>query len=569
MSGLLTLTLAASVAAAAVPDIRVDQAGYLPGAPKVALVVSRAAGDTFVVRRAAEGSSAFQGRLGPARDDPDSGDRVLAADFSALREPGTYYLEVPGVGRSWEFAVGEAVYSRVLRLSWRWFYGQRCGTAVDLAPEFPGYTYPACHLQGAYHPSSGREGPRASVAGWHDAGDYGRYTVNSGITTGTLLWAWELFGPRLKDLDLQIPESGNGSPDVLDEARWNLEWMLSLQDEDGGLWHKQTSERFPGFVMPEKDTAVSAVIGTGAAPFNSSCATGDFAAVAAIAGRVYAPFDAAFARRSLEASRRAWQWLERNPEVPFRNPAGVQTGEYGDASCGDERLWAAAELWRTTGEAPFQRHFLDRYAAHRGAVGPANPPAWPNVAPLALWAYALRGGDDVAASLRDDAVRAADQIVERTARHPYRISLTTADYVWGSNGVAANYGMQLLVAGVLRPDPRYQEAALENLHYLLGRNPFSLSWVTRVGASPYRFPHHRPSGADANPEPWPGGLSGGPNAARQDPVLQKLPSGPPARAYADEEASYASNEVAINWNAPLAFLLAGVAGPPPAGTPSR
>jgi endoglucanase len=564
----MSLALLAVIAAAAVPEIRVDQVGYLPTAPKVALVVSRAAGDTFVVRRSAGGASALQGRLGAARDDADSGDRVLAADFSALREPGTYYLEVGGVGRSVDFEIGDAVYARALRLSWRWFYGQRCATAVDLAPEYPGYTHAACHGEAAFHASSGRQGSHGSVAGWHDAGDYGRYVVNSGITTGTLLWAYELFTPRLKDLDLQIPESGNGTPDVLDEARWNIEWMLSMQDEDGGVWHKQTSEGFPGFVMPERDTTVSAVIGTGAAPFKSSCATADLAAVAAIAGRVYAPFDARFARRSLDAARRAYTWVEQNPDVRFRNPQGVQTGEYGDGSCADERLWAAAELWRTTGESSFQQAFLRSYAAQRGATSATNPPGWPNVGALALWAYALRGGDDVATSLADDAVRAADQIADRTSRHAYRISLTASDYVWGSNGVAANYSLQLLVANALRPNPRYVETALENVHYLLGRNPFSLSWVTRVGANPYRFPHHRPSGADANPEPWPGGLSGGPNAARQDPVLQRLPAGPPARAYVDDEGSYASNEVAINWNAPLAFVLAGVS-PPSAAKPAR
>jgi endoglucanase len=391
----------------------------------------------------------------------------------------------------------------------------------------------------------------------------------SGISTGTLLWAWELFGPRLTGLGLAIPESGNSVPDVLDEARWSLDWMLSLQDEDGGVWHKQTSETFPGFVMPEQDALVPYVIGTGAAPFKSSCATGSFAAVTAIAGRVYAPFDAAFARRSLDASRRAWQWLERNPEVLFKNPKGVVTGEYGDQACGDERLWAAAELWRTTGETAFQRSFREAYGAQRAAVAAAGPPAWATVGALGLWAYALKGGDDVAQGLRTDVLRAADQVVERTARHPYRISMTTADYVWGSNGVAANYGMQLLVADALRPDRKYREAALDNLHYLLGRNPFSQSWMTRVGANPYRYPHHRPSGGDQNPEPWPGGLSGGPNGTRQDPVMEKLPAGlPPGRMFADDQDSYASNEVAINWNAPLAFVLAGVA-PLPGGTRSR
>jgi endoglucanase len=136
--------------------------------------------------------------------------------------------------------------------------------------------------------------------------------------------------------------------------------------------------------------------------------------------------------------------------------------------------------------------------------------------------------------------------------------MTSTDYVWGSNAVAANYGLQLLIANRFRPDRRYIETALDNLHYLLGRNTFSLSFVTRLGANPFRYPHHRPSGADKNPEPYPGLLSGGPNRSRQDPAMKRLPELPPAKMYMDDEESYASNEVAINWNAPLVFLLAGV-----------
>jgi len=106
--------------------------------------------------------------------------------------------------------------------------------------------------------------------------------------------------------------------------------------------------------------------------------------------------------------------------------------------------------------------------------------------------------------------------------------------------------MQLLVANALESNPRYVETALENLHYLLGRNTFSLSFVTQLGANPFRHPHHRPSGADNNPEPWPGLLSGGPNHSRQDPAMQKLPANlPPAKMYIDDQAAYAANEVAI------------------------
>ncbi len=164
-------------------------------------------------------------------DDADSGDRVLTADFSALKEHGQFYLEVPGVGTSWQFTVDADVYRRVYYLAMRSYYGQRCGTAVDLGPDFPAYKHAACHLSGAYHASSGKEGPHVSTHGWHDAGDYGRYVVNSGITTGTLLWTWELFGNRIRQIGLHLPESGNNTPDILNEIRWNLEWMLTMQDQ--------------------------------------------------------------------------------------------------------------------------------------------------------------------------------------------------------------------------------------------------------------------------------------------------------------------------------------------------
>lgn len=541
-------------------QIKLDQVGYLPGSAKVAVVTALA--KTFEVKRASDNATVFKGKLGPASLDADTGDSVQMADFSKLRETGTYYLDVPGVGQSWTFSIRQGVFSRTYYLAMRAFYGQRCGTAVDLGPEFPGYAHPACHLKGEFHASSGKQGERDNIGGWHDAGDYGRYVANSGITTGTVLWTWEIFGPKLEGIKLNLPESGNGTPDILNEARWNLEWMLKMQDEDGGAWHKQTSEHFPGFVMPEDDQLPSKVIGTGQQPYKSSCATADLAAVAGIAARVYSPFDAKFAARNLEAARKAWLWTEMFPNVVFRNPPGVNTGEYGDDSCGDERLWAAAELWRTTGDGTYNEYFVKHYPDFRSSLDTPAPEGWKDVAAMGLWTYALgarKGSDEtVVADIRKRTAQAALAMVERTRKNPYRVSLLARDYVWGSNGVVANCGMELLVANALAPDPSFVESALDNLHYLLGRNTFSLSWVTQVGASPFRHPHHRPSGADKNAEPWPGLLSGGPNAGRQDDVLKKLPPGlPPAKVYVDDQGSYASNEIAINWQASLVFLLAG------------
>ena len=544
-----------------VTAIKVDQVGYPLHGPKVALVSVPA--KTFEVRSTGDSRVVFQGNLGAAQFDPDSGDTVEAADFSGLQQAGQYYINVPGVGRSWNFKVADDVYEHTYYMAMRAFYGQRCGTAVDLGPEFPGYSHPACHLHGAFHLSSGGTGDRDNIGGWHDAGDYGRYMVNSGVTTGTLLWTWEIFGQKIRHVKLYIPETGNGTPDILSEARWNLEWMMKMQDTNGGAWHKQASEHFPGFIAPDADKLPSEVMGTGAPPYKSSCATADLAAVAAIAARVYQPFDEKFAGHAIEAAVMAWNWTTNYPNVAFRNPSGVNTGEYGDNNCSDERLWAAVELWRTTGDPAYHQYFLSHYTAYLSHLdGPPQPPEsnWSDMSPMALESYALARRKDInpnaRAAIQARILAAAKTFVASSRTHSYLMNMNRPDFRWGSNGFAATYGMELLIANQIAPNPEFVDAARDDLHYLLGRNTFSLSWVTQVGENSVQHPHHRPSASTKLP--WPGLIVGGPNAGRQDAALAALPQDlPPAKDYVDEQASYASNEVAINWQAPLVFLLAG------------
>ncbi len=553
-----------AVAEAPTTEIKVDQVGYLPAPPKLAMFVQRDASAApqrkFSIRRVEDNSVVFSATLQDPVFDPDTTDHVQLADFSRFTQTGNFYLEIPGVGRSWKFRIAPDVFKRAYYLAMRSYYGQRCGTKVDLGPEFPGYKHDACHLVGGFDPSSGQTGSRISSHGWHDAGDYGRYIVNSGIATGTLLWTWEMYGRTAGKISLNLPESSNGAPDILNEIRWNLEWMLTMQDSDGGVWHKQTSTHFCAFIMPEQDKLTSFVIGTGTAPFKSSCATADFAAVMAIAARDYRPFDSAFADRCREAAVRAWHWLTNCPNVTFHNPPGISTGDYGDPDCGDEALWAAAELFRSTGRDEYAQYFLTHYRDYLDTLRPTGPQSWATVAPLALYAYVLGSGNDrdAVAVIRQRALAAADEIVQRTSQHAYRISLAPKDYIWGSNGVAANYSVDLLIANRFHPKHEYVNAAMENLHYLLGRNTFSLSWVTQVGENSVRHPHHRPSVADGLDRPWPGLLAGGPNPRRQDSYMKRLlsPDTPRGRMYVDETGAYACNEVAINWNAPLVFLLA-------------
>jgi endoglucanase len=374
-----------------------------------------------------------------------------------------------------------------------------------------------------------------------------------------LLWAWELYPSALHSLSLRIPESGGKLPDFLAEVRWNLEWMLSLEDLDGGVWHKQTSEHFCGMIMPQNDLLTSYVIGTGTAPYKSTGATAGLAAVMAIAARCYAKYDASFAAVCLAAAKRAWNWAVAHPNVLFANPPAIDTGAYADAHPEGHILWASAELWRTTGDREYEQAFLSAHVASDPST-PIGAPTWSNVRSMACWAYALtQRKSDSATSGRIVAQTrtAAQTLMERQKASGYGTTLDLTDYVWGSNGVVANHSLLLLLAHHFDPNSGVFDAALGNLHYLLGRNCFAVSWVTQIGSRSFVHPHHRPSVADGIPAPWPGLLSGGPNAHPSDKVAGGMPKLPPMRMWMDDAMAYSVNEVAINWNAPLVFLLAG------------
>jgi endoglucanase len=532
-----------------------NQIGYLPANTKQATVRYKdASDDRFEIRSVENDRVVFKGKLGGPTTDAASGDRVRIADFSKLRAAGMYRIEAAGF-KSDPFSIGPHVYANALKVTMRGYYGQRCGIAVDLGG---GYRRPTCHSAGEFYATSGKSGPLANHGGWHDAGDYGRYIVNSGISTGTLLWAWEFYAPLLHSFSLDIPESGGKTPDYLAEVRWNLEWMLQMQDTDGGVWHKQTSEHFSAFIMPQDDKLTSYVIGTGSEPYKSTCATGGFSAVMAIAARCYGPYDAVFAQRCLAAARQAWAWANNHPDVIFVNPPGILTGEYGDKHCGDEVVWAAAELWRTTGEAEFEQAFLAKMPPRDVALT-ISAPEWADVISMAYWTYALaprRGDSAVKDRIRSATAKTAELLVERSKESGYGNTLALSDYVWGSNGVAGNQSLLLLVADHFHHDKTMQNVALNNLHYMVGRNCHGVSWVTHLGVRPFEHPHHRPSVADGIAAPWPGLLSGGPNSHGGDVVADALPKQPPMRMWLDDERAYSLNEIAINWNAPLVFLLA-------------
>jgi endoglucanase len=532
--------------------IRVNQIGYLSGRPKVASVSFSAR--SFRVRSMATNAVVLQTGLSDPHADPASGDTIRQADFSALRSPGLYRIELDTGAQGDPFRVGQDVYAQALELTMRSYYGQRCGCDVNLDAR---HEHPKCHMESAFHPSSGKTGAATNYGGWHDAGDYGRYIVNSGITTATLLWAWEMF-PALHEMSLRIPESGGSIPDFLAEIQWNLKWMMSLQDEDGGVWHKQTRNDFCGFILPQDEPGPNYIIGTGAEPFKGTGATGDFAAVMAIAARCYRSVAAEFAGSCLQAARRAWVWLQAHPNVRFTNPADIHTAEYGDADFQDEILWAAGELWRTTGDEAYHRAFLAMLPRSLQDLTIEIPSAT-LVSALGYWTYALAssaGSPDVRAAIQQATMKKAELLARQCTENGYGHSLAIEDYRGQSNATCANHALLFLVADRFRPDAVWTNCALDDVHYLLGRNCFGISWVTQLGVRSVLQPHHRPSAAMKNVAPWPGLLVGGPNASPSDPASRALGKLSPMRMYVDDHLAYSCNEPAINCNAPLVFALA-------------
>ena len=534
--------------------IKVCQVGYLVDETKIAVLTAEPKG-RIAVRKSGNHEIVASLSAGKASFDPDTGDMVRWVDLTEVTNPGSYYLDVEGIGSSFDFSVGNDIFNRPLQLSMLFYTGQRCGTEVKLDGQFAHFHHARCHTADAvFDPSTGRTGKRSMNGGWHDAGDFGRYTINSGISMGTLLWAYELNPEKLRKFALMIPESNGPLPPMLAEIRWNLEWMLKMQDESGGVWHKETTARFPGSILPESDNAPMLIVGRGKSPYLTTQSTGDLVAVAAIAARVYRQFDPDLADRCLSAAERGWVWLESTPDSHFyANPNGIETGAYEDDDASDERLWAATELFRTTGKATYHDYFLNNYRRFQPMFNPGFPHEWKKVHALGLYGYALENRQpvdpNVQQEIRREALKAADEIASRISRNGYRVPLTTDNYIWGSNALVGNYGMMLRLANRISPKPEYANAAQDTLHYLLGRNTFNTSYVTQVGSRWPMNPHHRPSEADNVIEPWPGMLIGGPNA--QDAKEKR----PPARQWNDVKENFTTNEVAINWNAPLVFLL--------------
>ncbi|MFD4263331.1 glycoside hydrolase family 9 protein [Streptomyces sp. NPDC058534] len=561
------------------PRVRVNQVGYLPSGPKNATLVTDATAALPWQLKDAAGRVVAHGRSTPRGVDASSGQNVHSIDFGRHKKRGEGYTLVADGETSRPFDIGTAAYERLRTDSAKYYYTQRSGLAISDELR-PGYGRPAGHVGVAPNLGDTEVPCQPGVCdysldvsgGWYDAGDHGKYVVNGGISTWELLSTHERSlhartgePSKLGDGTLDIPESGNNVPDVLDEARWELEFLLKMQVPDGqplaGMaHHKIHDEQWTGLPLLPSDDPQKRELHP-----PTTAATLNLAATAAQAARLYRSYDREFAAKALDAARTAWAAALAHPDVLADESDGIGGGAYPDSRVDDEFYWAAAELYLTTGERDFREYVLNSPVHTADIFGPIGFD-WARTAAAARLDLAtvpnrLPGRDEV----RRSVVRGADGYLATLRAHPYGMPYAPDGnlYDWGSSHQVLNNAVVLATAYDITGGSKYRDGAVQSMDYILGRNALNMSYVTGYGEVNAHNQHSRWYAHQldpALPNPPDGTLSGGPNSSIQDPYAQSRLQGCVGQfCFIDDIQSWSTNEHTINWNAALARTASFVA----------
>ena len=523
--------------------IFVNQAGYTADDEKRAVMPFEC--DEFTVTDLL-GNCKYAGKTEYFGFDESSGDTVYTADFSDFCEVGEYRVNAGGKNSA-VFRIGGNIYDKVFYDTAKAFYYLRCGCGLE--EKYAGaYHHGVCHHSPALLWSDRSTSIDVS-GGWHDAGDYGRYVTPGACAVAHLLYAFKLFPDAFNNLELNIPK-GN-MPDILSEAKYELEWMMKMQRSDGGVYHKVTTQLHAPFVMPEDDKEQLYVFDV------SSMATADLAAVTALACGVYREYDGDFSDRLFAAANLSLDWLDENPEfIGFMNPEGCNTGGYGQWGDDSNRYWAYAEMYALTGDMQYH----DKMIGLLGKGFSLTAFGYGETGGFGSLAYLLsvhKKDEKTTDLLKKSFEDHAEKLKEMSDKCGYGVAMRAGDYHWGSNMTVMKNGMIFAVNDYLNGDVDGRKYAKRQLDYLLGVNALGISYVTGTGEFRCNYPHLRPAFADGIEECIPGMVAGGPNGRPADPYAREVikDGTPPMKCYADDTASYSLNEITIYWNSPAVFVL--------------
>ncbi len=540
--------------------IHINQLGYFANGSKVAMLTDMDA-DTYTLRLARNNQVVFSGMANPQKTWNSSGENIQMIDFSEFKTPGKYYVQI-GTERSYPFEIRQSGnYDSLAVWTMKAFYLWRASCPIEAKyATYMGVNYArqTGHPDTVVYIHKGVANEKRHIEsevngtkGWYDASDYNKYVVNAGFSIQFIALLNELYPEYCKNLRLNIPETGNGVPDILNELKWELDWMLSMQDPtDGGVYFKLTTLAFSKMEMPSQDQDDRYMVG------KSTSSALNFASSMAVAARLFAPYDSVFpnySNKMLEAAKKAYEWAVIHPNSAFKNPEDVTTGEYGDNYFSDEFFLANVQLFISTGNKKYydKIKFTQTY----------DSPTWHDENSLGLIEMAIHI-DNLPQYVDKNQIGIKFKGLSESIYKQYYYNVGKVPikkFEWGSNGVVATNGAIEGIAYKISGDTKFKEAAVASFDYLLGRNSLDYCFVTRFGT---RYPHNihdRRTQSDGITEPLPGYLVGGPNKDEMTDCGQtNYPSSIyPARAYLDDICSYSTNEIAINWNAPF-VLLTGI-----------
>jgi endoglucanase len=574
---------AAPEAAPEAPKIAVNQTGYLPKLPKIAVLDSSATEPQKWELLDAAGAVVAEGSSKPFGPDVNSGNSVHRIDFSSFKGTGKGFVLRVGEDKSYPFDVEKNVYAKLKYDALSYFYHNRSGIEIKM-PYAGGeqWTRPAGHKpdKAPCARDIGCDYTLDVTGGWYDAGDHGKYVVNGGISVWTLLDQWERLkhlGKTLRDFDdgkMQIPENANGVHDLLDEARWEVEFIMAMQAPDesefaGMVHHKMHDEGWTALgLRPDQDTLKRSLRPV------STAATLNAAAVAAQASRAFKAEDSAFSAKALAFAEKAYAAARKFPDK-YADPKDNNNGggPYDDDYVIDEFYWAAAELFITTGDPRYLKDLEENphNERFRNESGAFSLMTWKDtdvagVISLAVVPSKLKKPERD--RLRKRLIAEADRYLAHARKEGYEVPFDpgqTADgkpaYPWGSNSFIAVNSIVMALAYDFTKKPEYRNAVAAGFNYILGMNPMGQSYITGYGEKPLQNPHHRFWAKQARadfPSAPPGVLAGGPNSELQDPYVQaaglKKKGCAPQKCYLDNIEAWSVNEITINWNAPLAWV---------------
>ncbi|MDN3678854.1 glycoside hydrolase family 9 protein [Vibrio tapetis subsp. quintayensis] len=588
---------------AKISPIRLNQIGFLPKSNKLVFIASDSTEPLRWVMKNADGISTDMGRTIPTGMNKASGENLHKIDLTAYTSILTGLSVVVDGESSFPFDINSSIYQQLKYDALSYFYQNRSGIAIDKQ-----YVQRDDLARPAGHPSDvvtcfdkqdawGNHWPGCDfevdvTGGWYDAGDHGKYTVNSGISTWTLLNLYErglwVNGASMPFDDARMPEENDGVNGLLSEARWNVEFMLAMQippgkqvyapigdqsaskkltltkiDASNMAFHKVADEAWTGMPLPPHKDPQKRYVGQ-----PSTAATLNLAAIGAQCARIWRDIDVKFAQRCLASAESAWQSAQQHQDIyAYNNFTG--SGPYDDLELADEFYWAAAELYITTSNDAYKDVVQSSplyLNVPKGNVASEGDMFWQYTAPLGTISLAI-----VPNQLGSDAIKQAQQAIIGTAdnyqsqmkNEGYNIPYSVTQYPWGSNSNLVNRSLFLVYANDFTSDVRYLKSAASAMDYILGANPINISYVTGYGSNFAKNPHHRfwAKAADENsPSPAPGALIGGPNSVSfSDPIAAKMKGNCVGQTcYRDNINAWSLNEITINWNAPLVWVSAAL-----------